>query len=177
MKIQYTYTYIDSLIDLHTLQCTAWIWIWMIIRRGAISDNGFILKKKMKINREKRKKDPVGGFWNNPTYPLLSTWKEPLPLYEQISLRTILKHFKWSHSVQKNSNYMHGLKSAILAIFQKLANWLDWPCPVSAAAHRILFCLCYILILIYFFEYETIVRSSATSAGHSDPDPSSVFKW
>ena len=28
---------------------------------------------------------------------------------------------------------MHGLKSAILAIFQKLADWLDWPCPVSAA--------------------------------------------
>ena len=28
---------------------------------------------------------------------------------------------------------MHGLKSAILAIFHKSANWLDWPCPVSAA--------------------------------------------
>ena len=28
---------------------------------------------------------------------------------------------------------MYGLKSAILAIFQKLADWLDWPCPVSAA--------------------------------------------
>jgi hypothetical protein len=28
---------------------------------------------------------------------------------------------------------MHGLKSAILAIFQKSADWLDWPCPVSAA--------------------------------------------
>ena len=25
------------------------------------------------------------------------------------------------------SNFMHGLKSAILAIFQKLADWLDWP--------------------------------------------------
>ena len=24
---------------------------------------------------------------------------------------------------------MHGLKSAILVIFQKLADWLDWPCP------------------------------------------------
>ena len=29
--------------------------------------------------------------------------------------------------------FMHGLKSAILAIFQKSADWLDWPCPVSAA--------------------------------------------
>ena len=27
---------------------------------------------------------------------------------------------------------------------------------------------------LYFFEYETIVRSSAWSFGHSDPDPSSV---
>ena len=25
---------------------------------------------------------------------------------------------------------MHGIKSAILATFQKLADWLDWPCPV-----------------------------------------------
>ena len=34
---------------------------------------------------------------------------------------------------------MHWLKCAILAIFPKLANWLDWPYPVSAAsisAHR-----------------------------------------
>ena len=29
-------------------------------------------------------------------------------------------------------------------------------------------------ILIYIFEYETIVRSSASSFGHSDADPSSV---
>ena len=32
-------------------------------------------------------------------------------------------------------NCMHGLKSAILAIFQKWADWLDWPCPVSGALH------------------------------------------
>ena len=31
---------------------------------------------------------------------------------------------------QKNSNFMQGLKSAILAIFQ---NGLGWLCPVSAA--------------------------------------------
>ena len=30
---------------------------------------------------------------------------------------------------------MHGLKSAILAIFLKSADWLKWPCPVSAALH------------------------------------------
>jgi hypothetical protein len=41
---------------------------------------------------------------------------------------------------------MHGLKSTILAIFQKSADWLDWVCPVSAP-------------LIFLF-YETIIRSS-----------------
>ena len=72
---------------------------------------------------------------------------------------------------------MHGLKSSILAIFQKLADWLDWTCPVSAAlqnSSKVFFFHFYILILIYFFEYETIVRSRAWSFGHSDPDPSSV---
>jgi hypothetical protein len=34
---------------------------------------------------------------------------------------------------RKNSKFMQGLKSAILAIFQKSADWLDWPCPISAA--------------------------------------------
>ena len=31
---------------------------------------------------------------------------------------------------------MHGLKSAILTIFQKLADWLDWQCHVSAALQK-----------------------------------------
>ena len=31
----------------------------------------------------------------------------------------------------KISNFMQGLKSAILAIFQKSADWLKWPCSVS----------------------------------------------
>ena len=30
-------------------------------------------------------------------------------------------------------NYMHGSKSAILTIFQKSADWLDWLCPISTA--------------------------------------------
>ena len=39
------------------------------------------------------------------------------------------------------------------------------------------FCfLFYILIFIYFFEYETIFRSSAWSFGHSDSNPSSVSR-
>ena len=73
---------------------------------------------------------------------------------------------------------MHGLKSGILAIFQKSANWLDWPCPVSAALQnrpQDLFFLYY--IFIYSFKYETIVRGSAWSFGHSDPDPSSVLQY
>jgi hypothetical protein len=31
---------------------------------------------------------------------------------------------------------MQGLKSAILAIFQKSADWLDWQCPVSATLKK-----------------------------------------
>ena len=37
-----------------------------------------------------------------------------------------------------------------------------------------LFSLFFLLILIYVFEYETIVRINASSFGHSDPDLSSV---
>ena len=40
------------------------------------------------------------------------------------------KYFKWSHLSPKESNYMQGLISAILAIFQK---GTGWSCPVSAA--------------------------------------------
>ena len=45
---------------------------------------------------------------------------------------------------------------------------------ISKTAHRIFFCF-NISIFIYFFKYETIVRSSASSFGHSDPDPGSVL--
>jgi hypothetical protein len=33
-------------------------------------------------------------------------------------------------------NFKDVLKSAILAIFQKSADLLDWPCPVSAALKK-----------------------------------------
>ena len=71
---------------------------------------------------------------------------------------------------------MHGLKSAILAIFQKSPDWLHWPYPVIAALKNgsLKKISLYILILIYFFRYETIVKSSASSLCDSDPDPSSV---
>jgi hypothetical protein len=75
---------------------------------------------------------------------------------------------------------MHGLKSAILAIFQKSADWLDCPCPVSAALQngsQDFFFLFYIKNFIYTFKYETIVRSNVWSFGHSDPDPSCVNKY
>ena len=41
-------------------------------------------------------------------------------------------------------------------------------------SYSIYFFLFYIFIFIYLFEYETIVRSSASSFGHSGPDPGSV---
>ena len=78
----------------------------------------------------------MSGNENNPIYPLLSkwirTWTEP---EEPISEKLPKWHFlATSNEIiwpQKNSDFMHGLKSAILAIFQKSADWLDWPCPSS----------------------------------------------
>ena len=43
-------------------------------RPDATSDNGFISKKINENENVKEKKNPVGGFGNNPIYPLLSTW-------------------------------------------------------------------------------------------------------
>ena len=49
---------------------------------------------------------------------------------------------------KKKLNYVQGLKSAILTIFQKLAYGLDWPCPISVAFKKPSvelknsFCLC-----------------------------------
>ena len=60
--------------------------------------------------------------------------------------------------------------------YKKSADWLDWPCPVSAALQnrpQDFFFLFF--ILIYFSKYEIIVRSSAWCFDHSDPDPSSVL--
>ena len=53
----------------------------------------------------------------------------------------------------KNLIFMQGLKSAVLAIFQKLADWLDWPCPVSAALQngsQDFFLLSFIFLFIFF---------------------------
>jgi hypothetical protein len=50
--------------------------------------------------------------------------------------------------VQKISNFTHGLKSAILAVFQKSADWLDWPCPVCAALKN------GSLIFFFFFIFQ-----------------------
>ena len=61
----------------------------------------------------------------------ISTWTEPETLYEKKNYNGLLfttsNEYIWP---QKFSIFMHGLKSAILAIFQR---GLGWPCPVSAA--------------------------------------------
>ena len=48
---------------------------------------------------------------------------------------------------------MHGFKSAILAIFQKSADWLDWPCPVSAALQNGSQDFFFSFIFKYFFIF------------------------
>ena len=44
----------------------------MTKRSGANYDNGFIFKKNKWRLKEKREKNPVSGFGNNPIHPLLS---------------------------------------------------------------------------------------------------------
>merc|ERR1711940_254468 len=76
---------------------------------------------------------PVSAALKNPIYPLLSS---VLALGQ--SLRHFLDKVTWWHFQstskeviwpKKILNYMQGLKSAILAIFQK---GLGWPCPVKS---------------------------------------------
>ena len=78
----------------------------------------------------------------------------------------------------KKSKFHAWVKKCHFGTFTR--NRLDWPCPVSAALQNrpqdFFFLFCTILIFIYFFKYETIVRSTAWSFGHSDPDPSSVLE-
>ena len=50
-------------------------------------------------------------------------------------------------------------KSATLAIFQKSADWLDWPCPVSAAlqtAIKIFFSLLYFNFTLFFLHMKPL---------------------
>jgi hypothetical protein len=57
-----------------------------------------------------------------------------LPLSQRQFMNKFLERlfFATSNKViwpKRKFNWMHVLKSAILAIFQKVADWLDWPCP------------------------------------------------
>ena len=79
-----------------------------------------------------------GSFYQKPLEPIF-TKDARQPLWLGRSLRHFLDKVTWWHFQstskeviwpKKILNYMHGLKSAILAIFQK---GLGWPCPVSAA--------------------------------------------
>ena len=54
-----------------------------------------------------------------------------------------------------------------------MANWLDRPCPVSETLQND----SQNFSFSFIFKYETIVRSSTLSFGHSDPDPSSVIAF
>jgi hypothetical protein len=67
----------------------------------------------------------------------------------------------------------HGLKSAILAIFQKSANWLGWPCPVSAALQNRP--QDFFFSFIFSFTFLNMKLLSEVAPGYSDPYPSSVY--
>ena len=65
----------------------------------------------------------------------------------------------------KKSNFMHGLNSFLE---------IGWPYPQKRLAEIFFVIYTTYFNFCYFFEYETVVRISASSFGDSDPDPSSV---
>ena len=77
---------------------------------------------------------------------------------------------------QKKSNFMHGLKSAILAIFQKSADWLDWPCPVSAALQNHPQDFFFSFIFSFSFIFLNIKPLSVEMACLLERDTSSVIR-
>ena len=63
----------------------------------------------------------------------MSTWTEPEALYEQSKKLLYLKCYKVDFWSIFFSNYMKGLNSVVLAIFQK---GLAWPCPVITGPQK-----------------------------------------
>ena len=87
----------------------AWIRIWMTKRWGATSDNAFIFKKiKLKYKRENNFQRAVLEI-----IPFIH-----LDKHLDRARGTLWIKFTKNYSLPI-SNFMHGLKSAILAIFQK----------------------------------------------------------
>ena len=83
----------------------------MTKRQGATSENGFILEKLTKIEKEK--------------IIFSELFRKSFHLSTYIYLWIEMKSFP--PPSPQISNFMHGLKSTILVILQKLADWLDWP--------------------------------------------------
>ena len=66
--------------DLKICRTAPWIWIWMTKRRGATSDNSFILKRnKWKLKFKREKKIPIQAVWcTNNFYQV--TWDKTLQI-------------------------------------------------------------------------------------------------
>ena len=65
-----------------------------------------------------------------------------------------------------------------MAPFKWLSRWIKvdkW--DYFYFLSQIFFSISYFTLIQFFFKYETIVRRSASSFGHSDPDPSSALLW
>ena len=78
----------------------------------------------------------------------------------------------------KNFKFHTWVKKCHFGSFSEIG-WLAglaMPCLCSPQKRLTdFFFLFYISIFIYLFKYETVVRSSASSFGDSDPDPNSVI--
>ena len=91
---------------------------------------------KIKVEKIEEKKNRFG---NNPIY--LSTFihldkhldraRGTLGIKFTKNWLFLCNHFNWSHLAQNFFKFHAWVKKCILAIFQKSADWLDWPCPVK----------------------------------------------
>ena len=77
----------------------------------------------------------MGGNRNNPIYSIFMQMDGARGTLWINGIKDYFLLIKWSHLAPKNSIFMQGLKSTILANFPEIADWLDWPCPISAALH------------------------------------------
>ena len=108
----------------------------------------------------------------NPANQLIS---EKLPKWHFLTYAWNLFWAKWLHlkCFRIDLSELYLASSKCLSKRIKLDK-LDYFQNGSQDFFSLLYSIFYILILIYFFKHENIVRSRASSFGQSDPDPSKI---
>ena len=110
---------------------TAWIWIWMTKRQWF-----HVLKDKWKYKHKREKKNQQVVLEIIP-FIHLDKYLDRARIFFRIHAR---------------------VKSAILAFFHESADWLDWPCPVSAAHNNCSLKIFFSFIFYFFFNMKPLLE-------------------